>query len=181
VSRTLPTAIGLDLSLTATGIADVEGYARVIKTAELRGMHRIDVIRRAVGAALVALPDVVSIEGYSFGSKGRALTGLAELGGVIRLQCWSAGIPYLDVPPAVLKRYALGAGRGTKTEMVIAARERLGYRSADPDEADALWLRALALDELGAPVVKLPKAHRAALPGVARRDARMALRGEGHG
>jgi hypothetical protein len=67
------------------------------------------------------------------------------------------------VPPATLKTYALGVGRGDKTAMVVAARERLGFTGLSHDQADAYWLRAMGLDLLGSPLVVLPKTHRRAL------------------
>jgi hypothetical protein len=39
-------------------------------------------------------------------------------------------------------------GNAKKPEMIAAARARLGYRGADDNEADALWLLAYARAEL---------------------------------
>lgn len=157
--------VGLDLSLTATGIAGLAGATSTVKT-RTRGMERLDVITDAVLNA-ANLAGLVCIEGYSFGSLASQAHALGELGGVVRWSLWRSGIEYLDVPPSTLKTYATGKGNAGKVDVVIAARDRLGYEGTDDNEADALWLRALGLDLLGSPLVKLPQTHRRALDKLA--------------
>lgn len=151
------------MSLRRTGIAYGNGTVQVIKTDALRGMNRLMFVRERVLRALAARPMLVAIEGYAYGARGRSTISLGELGGLIRFEVWARGIDVLEVPPAQLKLYATGRGVGSKTSMVIAARERLGYEGTSDDEADALWLRALAYEVVGAPLVKLPVANLAAL------------------
>lgn len=168
------TAMGLDLSLTHSAMARTTGDLESRRTNELRGMVRVDFIREWISLALADSPEVVAIEGYSYGSKGSSLLELAELGGVIRHLCWTAGVDWLDIPPATLKVYATGHGRADKFAMLVAARDRLGYRGTDHNEADAAWLRALALDMLGTPVVDLPQRNRVAVNrGITRNQARI--------
>ena len=163
-----PWVVGLDLALTTTGIAHPDGRAEAFKTpGALRGMARLDVIARHVTDLFAPHPvDLVVIEGYSMGSKGRAVIDLAELGGIIRHRLHCARQPYIEVPPQTLKIYATGSGHADKTGMVVAARERLAYGGIQADEADALWLRAFGHDLLGTPLVVLPKTHRRALDAV---------------
>ena len=153
--------VGLDLSLTATGVFD--GLPSTIKTKH-RGMERIDVIESCVRMVVNACTDpLVMIEGYSFGSRSSQAHALGELGGCVRLMLHRSGVPWVDVPPSTLKTYATGRGNAGKTEVVVAARERLGYTGHDDNEADAMWLWAIGCDLLGEPVVKLPQTHRRAL------------------
>lgn len=161
--------LGLDLSLRSTGICSTSGEPRAIVThKDLRGMPRLAYLVGVIEHELASWPpDLVVIEGYSFGSKSDTLTQLAELGGIVRWEVLRRrGLPALIVPPQTLKLYATGKGSGTKTPVVVAARDRLGYGGVNDDEADALWLRALGLDWLGAPLVKLPKTQREALSKV---------------
>lgn len=159
--------IGLDPSLTSTGIALVDGHVDVIRTSELHGMVRLDAICRSMVRALGAGPvDLVAIEGYSMGSKGQAIFDLGELGGVLRHAIWSLGLPWVDIAPNSLKKYATGRGDADKTRMVVAARDRLDYGGYSPDEADALWLRAAGRQILGDPVIKLPALNVGALAGI---------------
>jgi Holliday junction resolvasome RuvABC endonuclease subunit len=107
--------------------------------------------------------DLAVIEGYAYGAGGTALCDLAELGGVVRWELHRADVPWIVVPPASLKCYATGKATANKTEMVIAARERLAYAGTSHDEADALWLRAIGYDLLDVPVIRLPQSHRKVL------------------
>lgn len=156
--------VGLDLSLTATGIAHTDGTTGTVRT-RTRGMERLGVIA-AFALEATEAARLVCIEGYSFGSRASQAHALGELGGVVRWSLWSSGVTYLDVPPSTLKTYATGKGNAGKVDVIVAARDRLGYEGTDDNEADALWLRALGLDLLGAPLVALPATHRRALAKV---------------
>lgn len=166
-----PVGVGLDLSLSSTGIALADGTVTMVKTEPLRGMERIERVRSAVANALEPMNGrgktecLVAVEGYAPTHIGTAI-GAGELGGVIRHMLWRQAIPFAVVTPGSLKLYATGHGNASKTGMVIAARERLGYEGQWHDEADALWLRCVALDLLGAPPAVVPKAHRRALSAI---------------
>jgi len=164
VSRTV---MGLDPSLTATGVALPNGETRIIVPGKCckRGMPRLRRIRDAV-MALVKEHDVnlVMIEGYSYGSRYSHAHSLGELGGVLRLAIFEhPGVEYIDVPPSSLKKYATGKGNANKELVLVNAIKRLDYKGHDNNEADALWLRALGLEVDGRPMVDLPKTHLEAL------------------
>lgn len=168
--------VGLDLSLTATGMATAAG-TEVLRAGDRRGCERLawirdQVMRRASppdipwDAMPVPPADLVVVEGYSYASANQAHQ-VGELGGVIRVALHEAGIPFVDVAPAALKKYATGNGGAGKAEVLAAAIRRLGYSGHDDNEADALWLRSMALDWYRAgPGVGLPKAQRAVLAKV---------------
>lgn len=160
--------LALDLSLTATGWAwrDDTGkkLAGTLKPKKMAGPERLAWVRDKVldlldesGATLVV------IEGYSFGSKGRAVFNVGELGGVIRCALHDAGVEFVEVAPSTLKKYATGRGNAPKDEVLVAAVRRLGYGGADNNEADALWLLCAVSDALGGPLVEMPKVNRSAL------------------
>lgn len=152
-------AMGIDPSLRRSGVATAGGTWTV--TSPDDGPARLAHIRNDITDNLAGV-ELVAIEGYAHGAQ-YSLSALGEIGGVIRLALWEQGIVYVDVAPNTLKMYALGIGRGSKTDMVIAARDRLGYEGSDDNEADALWLYALAAALLDEPVVDLPKTHTRAL------------------
>jgi crossover junction endodeoxyribonuclease RuvC len=173
-----PTVVAFDLSLTSTGVADRNGTRRICpkstgveRLAEVRDavldachVHEDDADRFICGTGrrhCVDLPLVV-IEGYSYGS-GNSAHQVGELGGVVRLALHEAGIRYEVVPPASLKLYACGVGNAGKDDVLLAAVRRLGYEGKSKDEADALWLYALAMHALGEPIIEVPKAHLRAL------------------
>lgn len=158
--------LALDLALTVSGFAGPSASGTFGPSPD-RGMARLAWVREEV-LVLAEGADLVAIEGYSFGSRGRQhATG--ELGGVIRLALWERDIPVVDVPPSSLKKYATGRGNAGKDQVLAAAIRRLGFQGHDHNEADALWLRTMAQDRYGlhdgGPAV--PKAHRSALDGVA--------------
>jgi crossover junction endodeoxyribonuclease RuvC len=137
--------LALDLSLTGTGYALAGGANGVLKN-DKRGMARLDWIEQSImGLARMQRTQLVVIESYSFNSEMSRAHALGELGGVIRLAFYRAGIPYVDVPPASLKLFACNAGNAKKDQVLAAAREQLGYTGRSNDEADALWLREMAL------------------------------------
>jgi crossover junction endodeoxyribonuclease RuvC len=168
-----------DLSLTQTGFAVVHADAPMpggvhVENADVgtirassTGMLRLDYIRkqvlqRADGAHLVVL------EGYAYGqARGTSQAhSMGEIGGVIRLSLWRQGIPFVDIAPAKLKKYATGKGNAGKDEMLASAIRRLAYEGANNNEADALWLLHMGLDAYGRGWAALPQGHRLALSGV---------------
>ena len=174
---TAPTVVAFDLSLTSTGAADRNGTRRI--TPKSTGPARLAEIRDAVLAAChphVTLeaqiwcaggrcdnrPDLVVIEGYSYASGNKA-HDVGELGGVVRLALYEAGIRYEVVAPKTIKAYACNDGNASKTAVLLAAVRRFGYEGGNTDEADALILYALAMHALGAPIVDVPKTHLRAL------------------
>jgi crossover junction endodeoxyribonuclease RuvC len=146
----------LDLSLTSTGVADEDGVRTI--TSKLKGMARIaEILERIVA---ISLADLFVIEDYAFqGGHDAYAHALGELGGVVRFELWRNGVPYVDVGVSNLKKYATGKGNAKKELMLAEAIRRLDYQGASNDEADALWLREMALDHYGL----LEKSQRAAL------------------
>lgn len=167
-----PQVMGLDPSLTSTGLATPDGTAHTLEPpAGLAGMARIAWhVDQLFYANWMHGTDLVVVEGYSFGSKGNATRDLAELGGVLRFTLWHGRKRWVDVPPPTLKIFATGKGTADKTAMVVTARERLGYGGLSADEADALWLREFGLHLLDRPTVKLPLTHLRALSGAAMHE-----------
>lgn len=149
----------IDLSLRSTGWANESGSGILVPPKALGlGMERNNWIMRQVlekGAGA----DVLVIEGFSYGSEGRGVIDRAELRGIVLWALWSKGIPYVDVPPSSLKMFATGVGKGKKEAIFAEAIRRLGYTGSSNDEADALWLRAMACAAYGQPIVELPQTH----------------------
>jgi hypothetical protein len=161
-----PRVIGLDLSLTSTGVAGAD-WTRRLKTPDaLRGHARLDWVLEEVDG-LTAAADLVVVEGPSFGSTG---PGQHERGGL----WWMAtgrlrrgGRPYAVVPPSSLKLYATGKGSAGKDDVLREITKRFPWFSGGNDEADALGLVAMGRDRLGFPLVDMPKLNRAALAKLA--------------
>lgn len=99
-------------------------------------------------------PELILLEGYSFGSKGRATLDLAEFGGLLRHKLmFDSHLPncrLIEVSPSSLKKYITGNGNAKKPQVtaVIARDYKVIYDTDDEYDAYALWLMARAvLDE----------------------------------
>jgi Holliday junction resolvasome RuvABC endonuclease subunit len=156
--------VGLDLSYTGTGVARGP-QTRIVRTKKFDGMPRLEWMREAILLECEGA-DVVAVEGYAYGARHSQAHKLGELGGVVRLALFEAGIPYVDIPPTCLKKYATGAGNAKKDAVLANAIRRLGYEGSSHDEADALWLRAMAMEHYGNPIVALPATHKEGLAKV---------------
>jgi Holliday junction resolvasome RuvABC endonuclease subunit len=159
---TAPRILALDLSLVATGWCLADGTTGRIDGTKLRGVERLDHIVRQV-QALTRGVDLVVIEGYSFGSKGSSIFNIAELGGGVRLLLYRLGLPFVEVPPSTLKKWATGKGNCGKDEMIAAAIRRFTFAGCDNNEADAYLLWAMARHAYGAPVAAVPQVQADAL------------------
>ena len=134
--------LGLDLSLTATGYAADAEVVGVIRS-KARGPRRLAEIRNFI-LELAADAEVVVLESYSYASQNQAHQ-VGELGGVIRLGLYSAHIPYAEVAPTALKKFATGKGNSDKDRVLAAAIRRFAFEGDDNNAADAWILRAMGL------------------------------------
>lgn len=151
--------VGLDLSLTATGIATDTRTVTVAPTRlKLTGAARLAWLRDTIAEHCTNV-NLAVLEGYAYGSK-HAREALGELGGVIRVMLWDRQIPTTVIPPATLKQYATGNGNATKQAMVLAAQRHLDYKGTDHNCADAMWLAAAARDHYRIASHTLPASQR---------------------
>ena len=157
--------LAIDPSLTATGVAfEHDGSVVVTHIAPAtRGAFRLSWFREQFTDVYLPECDAVYIEGYAYAEAQRAHQ-LGELGGVIRLACFDADKPCIEVPPSTLKMYATGKGNAPKDLVLVEAVKRLGYVGASKDEADALWLYYLGYHHAhGEALVDVPAQHSRAL------------------
>lgn len=170
-----PRVIGLDLAAQSTGIALPDGTAVTLLAPKPAGKTRTlaDDLARLHHAVLTIddllarhRPALAVIEDYTPGIRSNAVHRIAEISGCIRLACHRAGVPIALVNPMHLKIYATGKGRADKGLMRVEALKRGGVEFRNDDEADAWWLRAMGLDQLGTPVVAMPQVNRAVLAKV---------------
>ncbi|MFG3438371.1 hypothetical protein ACGF0J_14100 [Nonomuraea sp. NPDC047897] len=172
---TRPHIVGIDFSLTSTGMATGLGWCEKIgrsgvTTLPLRERHRA---LNELASSIIALTnaekaDLVLVEKLVFNRQDGGRGGAGERSylyyrttGIIV----EAGVPLVEVPQATLKTYALGKGSGSKGEIVdsIARRLPMFVTRGNDDMADAATLAAMGTDYLGHPLADMPKAHRAAL------------------
>lgn len=153
--------VGLDLSITATGIAWADGSTFTVKSKQV-GDSRLLAICHEIGIAIDGRSiDLVVIEDLPTHAMSAGITGMVH--GAARTYLLRLRAPYVTMPPATLKKFATGRGNADKTAMAIALLKRAGIELADDNQVDAWWLRAAGMQMLGEPVVDLPAAQVAAL------------------
>ena len=174
MSTPRPRVVGLDLSLTGTGLVTTtargDTLIQVVSTTKLEGLPRLRKITDVIVEAITDGPpmDLAVVEGPAY---SRALgAGHHESAGlwwkvVDRLD--ELGIPTGIVPPNVLKKYATGTGTASKPDMRLELYKRTGMDVRNDNKVDALWLHAMGADHLGRPHLVLPQKHREALGSVA--------------
>lgn len=166
--------IGLDLSLTATGVAIIDDGRVEVHTIRSSAkadasiaerVKRLDRIRWEVDGLLTA-PTLVVIEGPSFGQSRQG-------GEHLRAGLWwriASARPTItaEVPPATLKKYLTGRGNAGKDEVLLAVARRFpDVDVRDNNMADALGLAAMGARHLGSPLeAALPQANLAAMAAV---------------
>ncbi len=165
--------MGLDLSLTSTGVALPDGTTYRIRTRQKDGDRRLLHIRDDIREDLAEhRPHLAVVEDLPRHAKGAGVTAMVH--GVVRAELVEAGVPYATVVPATLKSYACDHGRADKARMAAAAYLAAGVEFLDDkggDQCDAWWLRAAGYDAYGQPLFALPEAQRERLRKVAWPDA----------
>jgi Holliday junction resolvasome RuvABC endonuclease subunit len=164
----------IDLSLTSTGVASAAGLRRIVskgtadadlhtRAARLGGLAWS--IVDAVVNDIRALPDLVVIEGPSYGSRHGSAHDRSGLWWLVVDLLRAHDIPVAEVAPQSRAKYATGNGGAGKDRVLAAAIKR--YPDADidgNDVCDAHILRAMGLRHLGEPLEKsLPQTHLGAL------------------
>ena len=156
----MPILVGLDLSLTGTGIADItvphDGNPVTVRTHTVvstgrRGdtvPQRAARIRRLRNTIVdqARIADLIVLEGPSYGSQGSGTWDRAGLWWSIVSSIDHLGIEYVVVPPAKAKQLAAGKGNADKTA-VAAGITRLWSDHVTPandNEFDAVALASLA-------------------------------------
>jgi Holliday junction resolvasome RuvABC endonuclease subunit len=172
--------VGLDLSLSATGIAwwidgsvgcEQVGRAGVTKLDLVRRIGAVDkVVQQVLNGA--GLADLYVVEAPTFGGHTVATAGRVELNAmwwlVVR-RLIRAEQHVALVTPTQLKLYGAGKGNAPKNVVVDAVARRLPMfpTTGNDNTADAAVLCAMGCDHLGQPIAAMPAAHRVALNKVA--------------
>jgi crossover junction endodeoxyribonuclease RuvC len=118
--------------------------------------ERLEYLRVQVENVLCGA-DLAVIEDMPYGMKGSAVTGLAGLQWVIRHQAWKMRVPYVVVNVRIREKWITGRGNPGKDACLIQVLKRFpDVEVSGNDEADALTLAAMAADQYGFPLAKMP-------------------------
>lgn len=155
--------LGIDSSLTSTGVVVLDERGGLLKAQAIRGEGR-DVVRlwrlkeafswflSAATADCAIGGHVIThavLEGYGYSANGQRLAELGEWVGQIKLILFDYDILRLVVPPARLKKFTTGRGNAQKDEMRLAVFKRWGYEAKENDLIDAYALAQLGRAVLG--------------------------------
>jgi Holliday junction resolvasome RuvABC endonuclease subunit len=159
--------VGLDLSLTSTGVATLPDHAIQIKTTAKdwpNEVRRIGHIWDEVWLQMIEQDTpMVVIEGLSYGSVGGQAFTRGGLHYVVRLELDRRRCQVVVVPPSTLKKFVTGKGNASKELMVSTVSRRACRTISSDDVADALGLLAFGCEWEGVPgpLGVLPAAQRA--------------------
>ncbi|MEN0084028.1 MAG: hypothetical protein AAGC66_04590 [Leifsonia sp.] len=170
--------VGLDLSLTATGVATIRGAALSTRTIRSKGKAADGLLARALRLhnlsldvlSWAALGDIVVIEQPAYGQTGGSHHDRSGLWWLVMdgLTDDSTDERFAEVTPQAVKMYATGKGNASKSEVLAAVIKR--YPAADvanDNEADALVLAAIGARLVGQPIEdSLPAANLRAMDKV---------------
>ena len=161
-------ALGLDLSLTSTGFSCSE-IIGTLSTSH-HGTARLYELKKKLEDLLRQTnPDIVAIEGYSFGSRNTQAHSIGEWGGVVRLTLWEKSIPFIEIPPTCRAKFATGRGNASKSEVMSSISARTGIvwsGKGCEDMCDAWILEEMVLAKNDASKFEWPALNMAALDKV---------------
>lgn len=151
------TIIGVDLSLTATGICGRGGPSTISPLKGMTGMERLNWMQAVIRGCILS-PEateeehrqtLVVFEGLSYGSNDPSAQERAGLAYLLRHALYMRGVPYLLVPPTSLKKFVTGKGNAEKSLMLLEVYKRFGVSPANDNEADAVGLYYIGLAYAG--------------------------------
>lgn len=166
-------AVGLDLSLTGSGIASTDGWCRRIgqdgiTTLPLR--DRVEAVGRLAHQIFDAADghDLVVVEKPAYSRSGGGAVERHALWWLVVELLLAGDTPVAEVGPNSRALYAVGKGTAKKSAVIDAVARRLPMFDTGGDDnlCDAAVLAAMGADHLGAPLAVMPAAHRKALGAV---------------
>ena len=163
-----PRVLGIDPSLTGTGLALLSEGGPVLATlrpGKLRDHERMQwVLHELSDFIKPVVPDLVVIEGPSFGSTTGRPHERAGLWWMITRRLWLNSIPYAVMPPKTRALYATGNGNADKNLVIECMCARFpSVDIRDDNQADALAMAVAGADHLGVMVPEGPGRYRQAL------------------
>jgi crossover junction endodeoxyribonuclease RuvC len=170
--------VGLDLSLTATGIARVGTVSEPegVFTIKSKGKKTDTVADRAQRlndldhSIRVMIPSgaTVVVESPAYNQTGGSHHDRSGLWWLVVSSLVAQRYRVIEVPPQLVKKYATGKGNASKMEVMAQAIRRYGGFGIDNDnEADALVLAMIGRRLIGSPRDDVPKINLSALDSLA--------------
>lgn len=136
--------IGIDQSLTSTGVCLVEGKkvkmsSTIMPKATDEVDRLIEIESRLAEMITASNVEVAVMEGYSFLGGGR-LASLGEVGGVVKKLLRQLGIDFYIVAPMTLKKFCNSSKSKGKNKVMLEVYKRFGVEFEDDNQTDAFGL-----------------------------------------
>ena len=129
-------SLGIDISLTGTGIAvldDGKGVYRGVIRSKPSGKKPLDELWRLlkINKEIASYidkykPEIIAIEGLAFMAKGTSLVQLAALNYMVRREALERDTTFVIVAPSSLKKLVTGKGNSQKDQMMLETYKRYG-------------------------------------------------------
>lgn len=141
--------LGIDPS-TDTGFVALDETGRVIKAKEIQGVGDKDPKRMITLIddlmVHIRIGDIITIEGFAYGAKGRGVGFQYGLGFGIRMALYRRGYRYTEVSPGQLKKYATNNGNIKKENMILPIMRHWGFEHSSDNVRDAFVLAQIAME-----------------------------------
>lgn len=156
--------MGVDPSYAATGVVVLEAPDKRMAKPPVKILHETTVNapgETGLSACSTQAAELISviteygvqhavIEGYAFAPKStHTLVKLVELGTVLRYFMRQHGVSLSVCAPSTLKKFVLGTGKGTKSQMLKATYKKWKADFDDDNIADAYALARIGLAQAG--------------------------------
>ena len=140
--------IGVDLSLTGTGIVCLDDDGNLIKQELIKTSSKQSTEERILEISYKIKEFCKEydrlctffIEGLSFGSRGQKMLELAALHYFIRIEVYASPCKYHVVPPTQVKKYITGKGNCEKNLMLLKAYKKWNIEFDDNNVCDAFCI-----------------------------------------
>jgi len=139
--------VGLDLSLTATGVYIINGINSSenlnveIKTKPADFQHDIQRCDFIAGLIVDMLKtqkiDIIAMEDYFSGQQACSVIKLAILGTTVRLRLLENGFSFITFAPTQIKKFETGSGIAPKDNMLKSVFKKHGFDTNSNNVADA--------------------------------------------
>src|SRR5699024_798278 len=90
--------------------------------------------------------DVIAIEGFSYGSRGRGIDFQFGIGHYLRNTLYLRDIDYTIVTPSQVKKYATGKGNTSKDNMILPIFKKWDFEHDSDNVRDAYVLARMMYD-----------------------------------
>lgn len=168
--------VGIDPSLTGTGIAIIEGGQVTVRTVKSKGAagdslaarrFRLARLVRDIEEIVYPHVDLIVIEAPAYNSRTGHQHDRSGLWWLLVERALGNYVHVAEVTTGGVKRYATGKGNAGKDSVLLAVARRFpDVAVTDNNQADALILAAMGARHLGQPIDSMPQAHCAALESV---------------